>query len=137
MIVGFKTRVSKAAENLAAAQGIKIITSEIIYELLKNLEDEFRAIEKPEVVGQLEILAVFDKKSGKRQVVGGRVTLGTFKNNLSVKIQRQGQVIGEGKIINLQCQKQDVSQVSEEKECGLLFESDIMINISDQLIYEA
>ncbi len=135
VIVGFKTRVSKAAENLATAQGIKIITSEIIYELLKNLEDEFRAIEKPAIVGQLEILAVFDKKSGKRQVVGGRVILGTFKNNLSVKIQRQNQVIGEGKIINLQCQKQDVSQVSEGKECGLLFESDTIINIGDILIF--
>jgi len=135
VIVGFKTRVSKAAENLATAQGIKIITSEIIYELLKNLEDEFRAIEKPAVIGQLEILAVFDKKSGKRQVVGGRVILGTFKNNLSVKIQRQGQVISEGKIVNLQCQKQDVSQVSEEKECGLLLESDTIINIGDQIIY--
>ena len=139
VIVGFKTRVSKAAENFATAQGIKIITSEIIYELLKNLEDEFRAIEKPAVVGQLKILAVFDKKSGSakggRQVIGGRVLLGTFKSNLSVQIQRQGQVIGEGKIINLQCQKQDVSQVSEEKECGLLFESDTIINIGDLLIF--
>ena len=139
VIIGFKTRVSKAAENLATAQSIKIITSEIIYELLKNLEDEFRAIEKPAIIGQLEILAVFDKKSGStkggRQVIGGRVLLGTFKNNLSVQIQRQDKVIGEGKIINLQCQKQDVSQVSEEKECGLLFESDTIINIGDQLIY--
>jgi len=135
VIVGFKTRVSKAAENLATAQSIKIITSEIIYELLKNLEDEFRAIEKPAVIGQLEILAVFDKKSGKRQVVGGRVIFGTFKNNLSVQIQRQDQVIGEGKIVNLQCQKQDVSQVSEGKECGLLFESDTIINTGDLLIY--
>ena len=135
VIVGFKTRVSKAAENLATAQGIKIITSEIIYELLKNLEDEFRAIEKPAIAGQLGILAVFDKKSGKRQIVGGRVLLGTFKNNLSVQIQRQDRVIGEGKVINLQCQKQDVSQVSEEKECGLLFESDTTINIGDLLIY--
>jgi len=108
---------------------------QIIYELLKNLEDEFRAIEKPAVIGQLEILAVFDKKSGKRQVVGGRVIFGTFKNNLSVQIQRQNQGIGEGKIVNLQCQKQDVSQVSEGKECGLLFESDTIINTGDLLIY--
>jgi translation initiation factor IF-2 len=139
IIVGFKVRVSKAAENLATAQGIKIITSEIIYELLKNLEDEFRAIEKPATAGQLEILAIFGKKSGSarggRQVIGGRVILGTFKNNLSVQIQRQGRVIGEGKIINLQCRKQDVSQVSEEKECGLLFESDTIINIGDLLIF--
>jgi translation initiation factor IF-2 len=135
VIVGFKTRVCKAAENLATAQGIKIITSEIIYELLKNLEDEFRAIEKPAIAGQLEILAVFGAKSGKRQVIGGRVLIGSFKNNLNVKIQRKEQVIGEGKIVNLQCGKKDISQVNEMEECGILFESDTIIDVGDKLIY--
>ncbi len=139
VIVGFKTRVSKAAENLAKAQDIKIITSEIIYELLKNLEDEFKTLEEPVINGQLEILAVFGKKSGSakagRQIVGGRVLFGTFKNNLKVKIQRQEQVIGEGRIINLQKAKQDVSQVCEGEECGMLGESDMVINIGDKLIY--
>lgn len=139
VIIGFKTRVSKAAENLATAQGVKVITSEIIYELLKNLEEEFKSLEEPAINGRLEILAIFGKKSGSakggRQVVGGRVIVGTFKNNLAVKIQRQEETVGQGKIINLQCQKQDISQVGENEECGLLLESDVIVNIGDQLIY--
>jgi len=136
LIVGFKTRISKAAENLAAAQNIKIITSKIIYELLKNLEDEFAASREPVIAGRLEILDVFNKKAGgQRQIIGGRTLAGKFKNNLNVKIQRQEKIIGEGKIINLQREKQDVSQVNENEECGILIESAVIIVVGDKLIY--
>lgn len=135
IIVGFKTRVSRAAESLAKAQSVKIITSEIIYELLKNLEEEFKTLEEPVINGQLEILGVFGKKSGKRQVIGGKVTLGDFKNNSKVKIQRQEQIIGETKIVNIQRQKQDIGQINEGEECGMLVESETTINIGDKLVY--
>ncbi len=134
IIVGFKVKVSKAAESLAKAQGVKIITSEIIYELLKSLEEEFKKFEEPVINGQLEILAVFGKKEGK-QIIGGKVITGTFKSNLKVEVQRQEQIIGEGRIVNLQCQKQDVKEVNESSECGLLLESETAINVGDQLIY--
>jgi translation initiation factor IF-2 len=135
MIVGFKTKVSKAAENLAKSQNIKIITSEIIYDLLKQIEQEIEKFKEPEINGQLEVLAVFGKKTGRRQVVGGRVLAGIFKNNLSVKIQRQEQVIGQGKILNLKKGKQDTNQVDEGEECGILLETDILVNVGDHLIY--
>lgn len=135
IIVGFKVRISKAAENLAKAQGIKIITSEIIYELIKNLEEEIENLKEPKINGQLEILAVFGKKSGNRQIIGGRVVVGNFKNNLAVKIQRGEQIIGQGKIINLQKQKEDIGSVNEGEECGILLEADILVNTGDQIIH--
>jgi len=135
MIVGFKTKVSKAAENLAKSQNIKIITSEIIYDLLKQIEKEIEKFKEPEINGQLEVLAVFGKKTGRRQVVGGRVLAGIFKNNLSVKIQRQEQIIDQGKILNLKKGKQDTNQVDEGEECGILLETDILVNVGDKLIY--
>ncbi len=135
IIIGFKVKTSKAAENLAKAQSVKIITSEIIYELVKKLEDEIKKLKKPEILGQLEILAVFSGKAGKRQVIGGRVTLGSFKNNLTIDIQREEKIIGQGKIINLQRKKEDTSQVKEGEECGILLETNIPINVGDKLIY--
>jgi len=147
IIIGFRTRVNKAAENLAKAQNIKIITSEIIYELIKKLEEEIENLKEPEINGQLEILAVFDKggsranaslppkRAGKRQVIGGRVISGSFKNNLIVDIQREEKIIGQAKIINLQCKKRDIGQVSEGEETGILLEADILVNIGDKLIY--
>jgi translation initiation factor IF-2 len=135
IIIGFRTKVNKAAENLAKAQDIKIITSEIIYELIKKLEEEIENLKELKINGQLEISAIFDKRAGKRQVIGGRVVVGNFKNNLVVKIQRGEKVIGQGKILNLQQEKQDVNQVNEGEECGILLEADILANIGDQLVY--
>ena len=42
IIIGFKSRLIKAAENLAKAQSVKIISSDIIYDLFKNLEVELK-----------------------------------------------------------------------------------------------
>ncbi len=134
IIVGFRSRISRPAENVAKSSGVKIIASEIIYELLKSLEAEFKALEAPIINGKLEILGVFGKKNG-RQIIGGRVLMGILKNNLNVNIQRGEQIIGQGKIINLQKEKRDVNQVSEGEECGMLLESSTAINIGDQLIY--
>ena len=134
IIIGFKSRVTKAAENLAKAQNIKIIASEIIYDLFKSLEAEFKILEAPIINGKLEILGVFGKKAG-RQIIGGRVTAGNLKNNLTVNIQRNEKIIGQGKIINLQKEKKDANQVKEGEECGMLFESAIAMNMGDQLVY--
>jgi translation initiation factor IF-2 len=134
VIIGFRSRVSRPAENLAKSSGVKIIASEIIYELLKSLEAELKALEAPIINGKLEILGVFGKKNG-RQIIGGRVLAGFLKNNINVSVQRGEQIIDKGKIVNLQKEKRDASQVNEGEECGMLFESDTIIKSGDILIY--
>ncbi|MEE8131475.1 MAG: translation initiation factor IF-2 [Candidatus Paceibacterota bacterium] len=134
VIIGFKVRVDKAAENLARSQEIKIITSEVIYELVKSIEEEIAGLGLPKITGDLEILATFSKK-GKKQLIGGKVVSGIIKNKSKLEIKRGEEIIGQGKILNLQHQKQDVVQVEEGKECGVMFESDIIIEKGDHLIY--
>lgn len=134
-IIGFRTRIAKAAKNLAKAQGIEIIASEIIYELIKKIEEAIENTKSPKASAELEILAVFGKKSVKRQIIGGRVNFGNFKNNLNVKIKRLEEIIEEGKIINLQKGKQDVKECKEGEECGMLFESSTIINVGDKLVF--
>lgn len=131
-LVGFKVKATKAAENLAKVQGVKIITSEIIYELLKILESEMSAEEK-KPTGELEILAVFSRK-GKKQVIGGRVVSGTLKNKVQVRILKNNEEAGIGRIMNLQAGKQDVFQVNEGEECGILLESEITAEAGDKLV---
>ena len=133
IIVGFKTNTTKAAENLARSQQIKIISSEIIYELVKKIEEELEGLKSPKPTGELEILAVFSAK-GKKQLVGGKVVSGTIKNKSRVKISRDEAEIGSGKITNLQSQKKNVNQVNEGKECGIMLELDTVIKIGDHLL---
>lgn len=134
LIVGFKVRVSRAAENLARSQSTEIITSDIIYELLKNLETKIQAIRTPAPLGELTTLKTFSQK-GRRQVIGGRVTSGIIKTSSAVEILRGEEKLGFAKIINLQKGKQDANQALQNEECGIMLESDVTVAVGDRLIY--
>jgi len=135
IIIGFKTKIQKTAQELAKIHSIKIINSEIIYEIGKILEESLAEEKSQKTIAELEVLAVFNQKT-KKQIIGGKVTTGVFKNRSRIKIMRNSEEIGWGKVINLQSQKQDVEEVRSGNECGLLIESDTKISIGDHLIQE-
>jgi len=132
IVIGFKAGITRAAENLAKVQNIKIIKSEIVYELIKVLEEELKGFGKELISGDLEILKGFSKK-GTKQVIGGRIISGKIKNNAILEIRRKDEAIGQAKVINLQKEKMDVSEATEG-ECGLLVDSEIEIKEGDHLV---
>lgn len=134
IIIGFRIKPTKIAENLAKNQNIKIIISEIIYELIEAINNEIKLIEKPKPLAELKILKIFSQK-GKKQLVGGKVIFGSIKNNSRLKILRNETEIGFGKITNLKRLKQEISEAKENEECGIMFESDVQINEGDFLIW--
>lgn len=134
MIIGFRVKPNRAADALAKVQLVKIITSEIVYELIKTIEENLKSIGKEIILGDLEILAVFSKKGGNKQIVGGKVISGEIKNNSILEVRRGDQVMGTGKVVNLQRVKEDARKVDAGNECGLLFGSDVIISIGDHLI---
>lgn len=143
-IIGFGVKVSKAAENLVRDHEVEIITSDIIYELVKSIEDKIKSYGKPKIIGELEVLGVFSKKEKKsdtgkavikKQVIGGKVVSGVLKNKIEVDIFRGENQAGFGRISNLQKGKQDVAQVKEGEECGILFDSESIIKVGDKLVY--
>lgn len=138
MILGFRTKPNKAAENLARAQEVIIVTDEIIYKLVEGIEKTFLEMGKSKFSGELEILATFSAKN-KLQTIGGRVNRGQIRIKSWLEIQRvivgQGEeIIGKGKVLNLQQGKKDVNAVDAGKECGLILESDVKIEVGDKLL---
>ncbi|MBI4993652.1 translation initiation factor IF-2 [Candidatus Wolfebacteria bacterium] len=141
IIIAFKTKQNKIAESAAKISNIKIISSEIIYELVEAIKDEIKLLAKPVPQGIFETIKIFSSKSlpagrqGEEQLIGGRVVSGVFKNNQRLKILRAEKEIGNGKITNIKKHKQDANQVSSGEECGFMFESEIKINEGDKLIW--
>jgi len=84
--------------------------------------------------GIVEILATFSKKRSE-QLIGGKVLKGKIVKGAQVKIQREENIIGRGKILNLQVSKVDVKEIIEGKEGGILIEADTDILVGDKLIY--
>ena len=87
-------------------------------------------------LGELQILAVFGKKSG-HQIIGGKVLEGEIRNGGTVDVERLEKVVGKGRIINLQSQKRDAARVLAGNECGMLFSSEAVVQIGDKLIARA
>ncbi len=131
VVVGFRAKITKAADNLARANNIRIIRSEIIYELTKTLEEFLVSEAKP--AGKLEILAAFGRKGG-NQIIGGKVLEGEVKNNSILEIERKKEIVGNGRVINLQQGRKDTPRVEMGNECGLLFDSKNEVKIGDILV---
>ncbi len=136
LIIGFRTKLNKTSEIFAGIHNVKIFISEVIYELVKAVEKYLENIALFEMSGRLRVLAVFGKK-GDQQIIGGRVFEGILKTNRKIEITRGSSVIGEGKIVNLQENKEDVKEVGIDKECGILINSEIIIREGDEISQRA
>lgn len=134
-IIGFNVGLTKTGEGVAKAQKVDVITSKIIYELIKKIEEKIQTLRTPPPDGELTVLAVFSQK-GKKQLIGGKVGYGVIKKNNRVKIGRGEEEVGMGKITNLQKGKQEAFEAKEGEECGIMFESDVVIQVGDRLIYQ-
>jgi translation initiation factor IF-2 len=134
IILGFKSKIDKAAQNVARNEHVEILLSNIIYELESNfLKLLGQGFHEPERV--LDVLKVFNVGKGKDQVVGGKVTKGEIKNQESFVIWKNREEIGSGRILNLQAGHADAKSVPEGQEAGLLIESETTIQPGMQLIF--
>lgn len=138
IIVAFKSKKDKAALSLAKSQNVKIIESEIIYELEKKINEFLEAEDKKDISGKrtVKILKTFGTAEGKKQIIGGIVEKGFVKNQESFEVWNEEEKLGEGKIINLQSQKKDVKEATENAEVGLLVESDVLIKENLKLVFD-
>jgi translation initiation factor IF-2 len=136
-IIGFKNRVEKGAKVLADAQTVTVITSEIVYDLKTAVEEYFSGARGPAGEGELEVLALFNQEKPQKQLVGGRVTSGTFRGKASFDIVR-GHVgstpVGNGKILGLREKKSEIFQADKGKEIGVLVDSQTIVQVGDKLL---
>ena len=136
-IVGFKVKIDAAARELARANNIRIVTGEVIYNLLDAVKDAINQSIPPEVkrtdLGMVKILKLFKKDNG-RQVVGGRVERGLIRKGAKVEIIRNRMPIDMGTIAELQRERQAAEEVGEGAECGILVESKMPLATGDTLV---
>jgi len=136
LIVAFSTPINNNAKRLADREGIDIHSFDIIYKLSEWLEKAFTEripkIETEEITGSAKVLIIFSQKHDK-QVIGCRVNEGMLAVGETVKIIRRDNEIGKGHLREIQQQKNKVSEINEDTECGILLESRIEVAPGDIL----
>src|SRR4051794_17475124 len=125
MVVGFNVRPNAEARALAEREGVEIRTYRVIYQLTEDIEQALVGMLAPvtheETVGEAEVRQLF-RVSRLGTIAGCMVTSGVIRRNGQVRVIRDGTVIYETKIAALKRFKDDVREVQEGFECGILLE---------------
>ncbi len=125
MIVGFNVKAGGRAMSTAEAQGVTIQTFRVIYEAIDAVADavadlhapEFREVER----GEAEVRALFPiPKAG--VVAGCRVTRGVVGRHCHVRVLRGDEIVHDGTIASLRIFNDDVREVKDGFECGIVIE---------------
>jgi len=136
IVLGFNVKIDSPAKSLAERSEIEVQTFDIIYKLTDWLQEIFTTrtpkVKTEESIGIAKILKVFSKVKDK-QILGGKVLKGEIKLGAQVRISRRDAEIGQGKIRELQAQKNKTDTVVEGSEFGALIEAKIEIAPGDQI----
>jgi translation initiation factor IF-2 len=140
MVVGFNVRPNAEARQLADREGVEIRTYRVIYQLTQDIEQALIGMLKPiseeRTLGEVEVRQLF-RVSRLGTIAGSYVTSGQVRRNASVRVVRDGTVIYETRIAQLKRFKDDVREVEEGFECGILLEGFNDIKEGDVLeVYE-
>jgi len=136
IILGFNVRPTGIVKAKAKTDGVEIKTYSIIYDLLDDvkyaLSGMMNAIIKEENTGQAEVRDIFIvPKVG--TVAGCLVTDGKVIKGGQARIIRDGVVTYTGKISSLKRFKDDVKEVVNGFECGIMFEKFNDIKVGDYI----
>jgi translation initiation factor IF-2 len=125
MIVGFNVRPNAEARALADRENVEIRPYRVIYQLTEDIEQALvgmlRPVEQEETLGEAEVRALF-KVSRLGTIAGCMVTSGVVRRNAQVRVIRDGTIIYETSIAQLRRFKDDVREVAEGFECGILLD---------------
>lgn len=132
IIIGFNVRPTGAVKTKAKADDIEIKTYSIIYDLIDDIRDTLSgmmsSIITQENTGQAQVLETFVvPKIG--TVAGTKVTDGKVIKGGKARVIRDGVVVYTGNIASLKRFKDDVKEVKNGFECGIIFEkfNDILV----------
>ncbi|MBN7275582.1 translation initiation factor IF-2 [Ligilactobacillus pobuzihii] len=136
IIVGFNVRPTPRARAQADSDKVDIRLHNVIYKAIDEIETAMKGMLEPEyqekVTGQVEIRETY-KVSKLGTIGGGYVMNGYIQRDSGVRVIRDGIVIYEGKLASLKRFKDDVKQVKQGFECGLMIEKYNDIKVGDQI----
>src|SRR6267378_1409163 len=125
MVIGFNVRPSAEVRAVAERAGIEIRLYRVIYQLTEEIEQALvgmlTPVETEAIIGEVEVRALF-KVSRLGTIAGCMVTSGLVRRNSSVRLFRDGTRIHETTVSQLRRFKDDVREVAEGSECGILLE---------------
>ncbi len=122
ILVGFNVRADGRAQALIETEGVEVLYSRIIYDIVDMVEKAINGLKAPvfreKTLGRVEVRQTF-KVPRIGVVAGSYVIDGVVSRGASVRLLRDSRVIYEGKMGSLRRFKDDVREVAAGYECGI------------------
>ncbi|MBU2595484.1 translation initiation factor IF-2 [Patescibacteria group bacterium] len=136
VIVAFKVGTNLSAKRQALQEKVKISNYEIIYELIDDIAAALEGLLEPEIIeedtGKGRILKIF-KHHRRDKIIGAKVTSGYVSMGTLVRIKREGKLLGEAEIKNLQQGENKAEKVEAGNECGINLVGEVEAKEGDRL----
>mgnify|MGYP006267492469 CR=1 FL=1 len=121
-IVAFDTKLENGVQAHLKRTGIRVVTHDIIYELITLVKEAMAELLDPEIrenkLGAAEVRAVFPLGKD-HKVAGCMVTEGLIRRAAKARVLRNNKVIHQGPVDTLRRFKDDASEVKAGFECGI------------------
>ncbi|CYU89514.1 translation initiation factor IF-2 [Streptococcus suis] len=136
LVIGFNVRPTAEARSQAEADDVEVRLHSIIYKVIEEMEDAMKGMLDPEyeekIIGEAIIRETF--KVSKVGTIGGfMVVRGKVTRDSSVRVIRDGVVVFDGKLASLKRYKDDVKEVGNAQEGGLMIENYNDLKVDDAI----
>lgn len=125
VVLGFNVRADQQAQAAANREHVEIRTFQVIYELTEAVERAMKGMLAPVyeeiALGKAEVRATFRTPRG-TVIAGCYVTEGKVVRNAEARLRRGREVVYQGKIDSLRHLKDDVREMAQGFECGIVME---------------
>ncbi|MCR5674288.1 MAG: translation initiation factor IF-2 [Lachnospiraceae bacterium] len=134
IIIGFDVRPDNIAKGIAEREGVEIKLYKVIYQAIDDVEAAMKGMLAPvyeeKIIGHAEVRQIF-KASAVGNIAGSYILDGVVQKGCKVRIRRGDEQIFEGELASLKRFKDDVKEVREGYECGLVFDGFDAMNVGD------
>jgi translation initiation factor IF-2 len=125
IIIGFNVKPDNQARAIADREKVDLRLYKVIYNAIEDVEAAMKGMLDPKyeekVIGKGEVRQTF-KASGVGVIAGVYITDGKITKNASVRLKRADEVLYDGALASLKRFKDDVKEVKEGYDCGIVLE---------------
>ena len=136
IIVGFAVGDEIGVERVAERMGVEIRHYSIIYQMIDDVEQALHGMLEPTftdiVMGEAEVREIFPARRNVK-IAGCRVTNGRIPRGSAIRILRDGEILEETSIASLRHFRDEVNEITNGMDCGILLEDYNDFEIGDVL----
>ncbi|HLC69870.1 MAG TPA: translation initiation factor IF-2 [Patescibacteria group bacterium] len=135
-VFAFNVVASPVADQMIRDRNVEFHQYKVIYDLFDKVKEDLTKLLNPEKIttelGVFTVKAIFRTEKN-FMIVGGSVDDGKLLKDCKVRVKQKGQLVGQGKLSELQVGKQTMNEIPAGTECGVHFDGKLKLEVGDRL----